>query len=143
MNTMYGALAIVILSNVVYHVSLKSLPSGAHAILATIIMYTVALLTTLALYPFFSNGVPVVEELRKINWAPYVIGAAIVGIEIGFLFAYRYGLDVSYGPVVTHALVAILLVPFGLLLFREKLSWINIAGIAMCVTGLFLIVRKG
>lgn len=143
MNTMVGALAVVILSNVVYHVSLKSLPTGAHAILSTVIMYTVALLATLALYPFFSNGTPLVEELRKINWAPYVIGAAIVGIEIGFLFAYRYGLNVSYGPVMTHALVAILLVPFGILLFRETLTWVNVAGIAMCIVGLFLIVRKG
>ncbi len=142
MNTMYGALVVVILSNVVYHVSLKSLPSGADAILSTVIMYAVALAATLALYPFFANGVSVADEFRKINWVPYVIGVAIVGIEIGFLLAYRYGLNVSHGPVVTHTLVAILLVPFGILLFREKLTWINLAGIAMCVTGLLLIARK-
>ncbi len=143
MNSLYVALTVVILSNVVYHVSLKSLPHGAHAVLSAVVMYAVALAATLAAYPLVSQGAPLGEELRKMNWAPYVVGLAIVGIEIGFLLAYRAGLNVSYGSVFTHSFVAVLLVPFGILLFREKISWINIVGIVLCLIGLFLVVKKG
>jgi multidrug transporter EmrE-like cation transporter len=34
------------------------------------------------------------------------------------------------------------LLPVGLLLFREQLSWLNAAGIACCLLGLYLLAPK-
>jgi multidrug transporter EmrE-like cation transporter len=55
---------------------------------------------------------------------------------------YRTGYDLSVGQLVTQSAAALLLVVLGVMLFREKLSLANIAGIVLCVAGLWLINRR-
>lgn len=82
------------------------------------------------------------EALSTLNWASYALGATIVGVELGFLLAYRAGWDISVGAVVANALLTAILVPIGLFMFRESLSWSKILGILLCVAGVVLIARK-
>jgi len=44
--------------------------------------------------------------------------------------------------VVAHTSVALVLLPIGLLVFHEQLSWRNAAGIACCLLGLYLLSQK-
>ena len=44
--------------------------------------------------------------------------------------------------VVPDQALAVLLVPVGLLLFRERMTMANVAGIALCIVGMVLITRK-
>jgi len=63
-------------------------------------------------------------------------------LELGFLLAYRAGWKISLGPLVSNVAVAILLIPVGLLLFREKISLVNLIGIGVCLLGLVLVNHK-
>ncbi|KPV49395.1 hypothetical protein SE17_32865, partial [Kouleothrix aurantiaca] len=76
--------------------------------------------------------------LGQINWAIAALALAVVGIELGFLLAYRAGWGISVAALVTNVAVTILLVPFGLALFAETLAWTQVAGIAICLLGLLL-----
>ena len=107
-----------------------------------LVTYGVAIVITLLLVPLFPFKEPIGRELRKINWASAVIGAAIVGVELGFLLAYRAGWRISVGSAAANAAVAVLLVPAGLLFFGEKLSEANFAGLVLCVAGLLLVVMR-
>jgi drug/metabolite transporter (DMT)-like permease len=133
---------VVILSNLVYHVSQKSVPREAHPIVSLLVTYGVAIGITLLLIPFFPIKEPIGREFRKLNWSSAVIGAAIVGVELGFLLAYRAGWRISVGSAAANAAVAALLVPTGLVLFGEKLSEANIAGLVLCLAGLLLVVMR-
>ncbi len=139
---MFWPVAIVVLSTVVYHVAQKSIPAGAPPLASLAVSYGVALLGTLALLPFFPLRAPVGRSFRELNWASAAIGAAIVGVELGFLLAYRAGWRVSVGAAVSNTAVAALLVPVGLLLFHEKLSGVNALGLLLCVAGLVLAVAR-
>lgn len=68
------------------------------------------------------------------------LGAA--SIEIGFLLAYRVGWNISIAPVASSVAVALLLIPIGLIAFKEHLSIANVLGIMFCVVGLILVTRK-
>jgi drug/metabolite transporter (DMT)-like permease len=133
---------VVIVSNLIYHFSQKSVPRDAHPIVSLLVTYGVAIVITLLLVPLFPFKEPIGRELRKINWASAVIGATIVGVELGFLLAYRAGWRISVGSAAANAAVAVLLVPAGLLFFGEKLSEANIAGLVLCVAGLLLVVMR-
>jgi multidrug transporter EmrE-like cation transporter len=139
---MIWPVAIVVLSTVLYHVAQKSIPAGAPPVASLAVSYGVALLGTFALLPFFPLRMPAARSLRELNWASAAIGVSIVGVELGFLLAYRAGWRVSVGAAVANAAVAAMLVPIGLLVFHERLSGVNALGLVLCVAGLFLAVAR-
>ena len=69
-------------------------------------------------------------------------GAAIVGLDLGFLFLYRSGYPVSLGALVTQSAAALLLLFVGVAVFRERLSLANAVGLVLCVAGLWLVNRR-
>ena len=69
-------------------------------------------------------------------------GKSVIGIDIAFLMLYRSGFEVAFGQNVTQTTTALILVAVGVVVFREKLNAANLAGIALCVMGLWLISRK-
>jgi multidrug transporter EmrE-like cation transporter len=139
---MLWPVALVVLSTVLYHVAQKSIPATAPPVASLAVSYGVALLGTLALLPFFPFRMPASRGFRELNWASVAIGITIVGVELGFLLAYRAGWRVSVGSAVTNAAVAALLVPVGLLLFHERLSGVNALGLLLCVAGVVLAVAR-
>ena len=139
---MLWPVALVVLSTVLYHVAQKSIPATAPPVASLAVSYGVALIGTLALLPFFPFRMPLARGFRELNWASAAIGITIVGVELGFLLAYRAGWRVSVGAAVANAAVAALLVPVGLLVFHEKLSSLNALGLLLCVAGLFLAVAR-
>ena len=134
-------LGLTIVSNVVYHLAQKSVPRNADPMLAIAVTYLVALAAT-AIVLMTTGSVPSVQSFRTLNWATYATGVAIVGVEIGFLLAYRNGFNVSLGAVTSNVAVALVLLPLGVLLFHERLTVANVSGIALCLIGLALIVRR-
>jgi drug/metabolite transporter (DMT)-like permease len=136
------AIGVIVASNVVYHLAQKSIPASAPPALSLLVTYVVAIAGTLLVLPFFPLGGSIANGLRQLNWASAAVGIAIVGVELGFLLAYRWGLRVSLGSAAANAAVALVLVPTGLLVFRERLSAANVVGIVLCIAGLLLVVAR-
>lgn len=138
----YGAIALTILSNVLYHLLQKSIPGNVNPLLSLAVTYLVAATATLLLIPLFPLQGNLGIELRKINWTSAALGAVIVGLELGFLMTYRAGWNISTASLVANTTVALLLIPLGLLLYKEHLTPINILGIVLAIAGLVLVNLK-
>ncbi len=135
----YGALALTILSNVLYHLFQKAIPANVNPLLSLAVTYLVAGVATVLLLPFFPLQGSLGDEFKKVNWTAFALGGVIVGLELGFLLAYRAGWDLSVASLIANTMVALLLIPFGLLLFKEQLSTLNILGIVFAIAGLILV----
>ena len=135
----YGALALTILSNVLYHLFQKAIPANVNPLLSLAVTYLVAGVATVLLLPFFPLQGNLGEEFKKINWTTFALGGVIVGLELGFLLAYRAGWNLSVASLIANTMVALLLIPFGLLLFKEQLSALNILGVVLAIAGLILV----
>ncbi len=138
----FAAIALTVVSNVLYHLFQKSTPGGVNPVLALAVTYALATAISLLLLPAFPLAGGLVASLRQVNWASFGLALAIVGLELGFLLAYRAGWNLSTGGLVSNVTVAIVLLPLGLLLFREQLQPRNYLGIALCLAGLALINWK-
>ena len=136
------SVAVIVASNVVYHVSQKSIPVGVHPLLSVAVTYAAALLITLALWPISPGGAPKLSGIAKLNWATLGVAVSAVGIEIGFLLAYRAGWNINVGSLIVSVAVALLLIPTGALLFKEHLSAANVTGIVLCLVGLVLVMLR-
>ncbi|MCQ2550124.1 MAG: hypothetical protein MJ134_08820 [Lachnospiraceae bacterium] len=69
-------------------------------------------------------------------------GIRIVGLEVGFIYAYKAGWPVSAAQIVQAAVLAIFLIFVGFFLYKEAITWNKIVGILICLAGLGLINLK-
>lgn len=130
---------IVIIFNFIYHLTSKSIPKGINTFLSLTVTYLVATIITLMMYFILPKHNDISTEIHKINWTSYVLGAAIVGVEIGYIYMYRVGWNVSKGSLIASIGIAILLIFAGVIFYKENIGVYQIAGIGCCVAGLILV----
>jgi drug/metabolite transporter (DMT)-like permease len=129
---------LAILASTLYHIFQKSTPAEVNPALSLLVTYATAAIATLGLFIFYPPQ-NLAQDFSKLNWASYALGLCIVGLELGILLAYRFGWQISLLGVVVHIAAALILLPVGLLLFKEKLTPLNMVGIGLCILGLILV----
>ncbi|HHW30118.1 MAG TPA: EamA family transporter [Clostridiaceae bacterium] len=132
-------IALVILSNVIYQICAKSVPNSMNPLASLTITYTVSAVISLILFFLLNKDLSIISEFKKINWAPFAFGIVLVGLEIGWIYAYRAGWQVSTAQIVQSAFLAVALIFVGTLLYKEILSWNKIVGVVICLIGLVFI----
>jgi uncharacterized membrane protein len=137
----YLPIVIMILGTTFYHIGQKSVPSQVSPVLSLVVNYLTALVGTLLLLPLYPLRMTGSGSLRNVNWASYVVGLSIVGVELAVLLAYRAGWKISLVSVIGNTASALLLVFIGLIFFHEQLSGKSAVGIALCLVGLTLITQ--
>ena len=75
------------------------------------------------------------------NAAPVLLGMSVVGLEVGFIYAYKAGWPVSTASIVQSAFLAVALIFLGALLYREAVTVNKLAGVAICLVGLWFLSR--
>ena len=135
---------LVMAANVLYQIGAKEIPSEMDAFATLTITYAIATLTTLVMFLVSSgSGLSgLLVEYAKINWAVIMFGVSAVGLEVGFVFAYKNGWEVSLAYVVQSAVLSAMLLIVGYILYSEPITWNKVAGIAICVVGLVMLNRK-
>lgn len=132
-------IVLVLLSNTIYQIAAKGIPGEMNSFASLTITYAVAAVFCLIMFFITSKDSTLLAEYTKTNWAPIALGVVIVGLEVGFVFAYRAGWPVSEASVVANTLVAIALIFVAALLYKEQITMTKVAGIALCIGGLVLI----
>lgn len=135
----YIPVLVVVLSNTVYHICSKSVPEGVNTFASLSITYAVGAISSLILYFSTQKGGNLLYEYKQVNWSSFALGLAIVGLEAGFMWMYKVGWGISTAQIVQSAFLAIVLVIVGLLLYKEAITLTKVAGIAICMFGLFLL----
>ncbi len=135
-------IALVVVANVAYQICAKSVPEGMSPFASLTVTYLVGAAACAGLHFLLYRGTSIAAEYCKLNWAPFVLGLAIVGLEAGWLFAYRAGWEVSKGFIVQSAFLASVLLFVGFLLYHEALTWNKVVGVVICLIGLVFINYK-
>jgi drug/metabolite transporter (DMT)-like permease len=142
MALFYFSITLTILSSALYHFSQKKIPAGVHPIVSVIVTYMVSLLICFVLLAFIRPQGGVWQAVQQLNWASYVLALSLIGLEVGFLLAYRAGWNIGLAAVLVNVVASLILIPVALLVFRAKLSWVNIAGVLVCLIGLVMLNWK-
>lgn len=135
----YFSITLAILSSALYHFSAKSTPSNVNFTVSLLVTYAVAFGIVLLTFFFFPVRNELATELKQLNWASIGLAIAIVGIEFGFLLTYRSGWNLGIAAVLVNVVASLILVPVAIFLFKDKISWINILGIFVCLVGLVML----
>ncbi|MFM8424476.1 MAG: hypothetical protein ACKOBL_04810 [Chloroflexota bacterium] len=141
MSLFYFSITLAIASSAFYHFVAKSTPTNVNFTVSLLVTYGVAFVATLFTFFFFPTS-NVVAELKQLNWASIGLAVAIMGIEFGYLLMYRAGWNLGIAAVLTTTLASLILVPVAIFVFKDKISWVNIAGVFVCLAGLVMLNWK-
>ncbi|MBQ6594158.1 MAG: EamA family transporter [Clostridia bacterium] len=131
--------ALVVLSNIFYQICARSVPGDMDPFASLTVTYLIGAAASAILFFVLGRGTGLWKEYGKLNWAPCVLGIVIVGLEVGWIYAYKAGWQVSTGFIVQSAFLAAALLIVGYLLYHETISWNKIAGVILCMIGLAFI----
>lgn len=132
-------LALVVVSNIFYHFCAKSVSSEIDPFASLTITYAVGAILSAALFFAFNRGGNLFQEYTNANWAPFVLGITIVGLEAGYLLSYQAGWPISTASIVQSSFLAVALLIVGYVVFKESITPTKLMGMAICLVGLFFI----
>jgi drug/metabolite transporter (DMT)-like permease len=144
-NLYWAGFALIVVSVVSYNIAQKFLPTHLNPFALLTVVYLVAGLVCF-LFALFSSGKPEMTAISSaftgINWTIWLLALAVVGIEVGYVIAFRAGWKASLLAITVQATALLALAPIGVLFFKEKLSILNWVGLALCLLGLVLVTQR-
>lgn len=138
---MFWPILIVVGANTLYHICAKSTPEGISPFASLALTYLVAGIVSFIMFFLTSGQKNILQEMAKANWATYLLAASIVFLEFGYILVYRVGWQVSVASLVCNIAVAVILLFAGVLLYKEVITFRQMAGILICGVGLFLVSK--
>ena len=136
---MYWPIGLIILSNIVYHISSKQTPEGIDPLASVTITYLVGAATSLVLYFILNKNPSLEREYMSLSWSSFLLGVAIVGLEVGTIYMYRVGWNVNTGHLFHSTIFTVALLLMGKFLYDESLTATKLIGVIVCMVGAWLI----
>lgn len=118
------------------------MPGEVHPFAALTVTYLTGAVASGILYFALSPNANLLKEYGRLNWVPIALGISIIGLEGGWLYAYKAGWQVNSGFIVQSAFVSVILLFVGYFLYHEALTWNKIIGVVVCLLGLIFINLK-
>lgn len=132
-------MSLAVVGVVLYHLAVKLQPHSVSPFLILAMAYCVAALLSTVIYFVTPFGTTAIKDSLL---SASCFGVVIVVVELGFLLVYRAGWDASIAGVFATVAATIFLLPIGIFFLKENVSRVNLAGILLCLVGLFLASRK-
>lgn len=137
--SMIWPIVLVVLSNIIYQVCAKSVPKEMNTMASMTITYLVGAVCSAVVFFLTSRENNLLQEFKKLNFAPFLLGVSVVGLEVGFIYAYKNGWAVSTASIVQSAFLSVALIFVGAILYHEIITVNKIIGIGICLVGLYFI----
>ena len=132
---------VCVAANVLYHVASKSIPADQNAFMGLVVNYATALVASAILFLLTPHEKILVEASRA-NWACFLMGLSITGVEAAFVMIYRAGGELSTASLIVNILIALAMLAVGGIFWHEEITARKIFGAALCIAGVFFLSTK-
>lgn len=132
-------LVTVMVAGVLYHLTQKLAPSDRDPWSLLVVVYGVAFTTSVLLWqstgsrPLLPAGASASSVLVTIG-----LGVTVVGVEVGFLLAYRSGWPLTTAATLVNTALGVALALIGVACFGEHLRPRQCFGLALAASGMVL-----
>jgi len=138
-TTTIAAVLLAVGGGVLYHISAKSVPKDLAPALVLVVAYATALCISAVAHVTLPPAAGVNASSRLVHPAVLGLGLGAAMIEIGYVLMYRAAWPVSVASQLVNGMVAAFLVVVGIVAFHEHLSFSRVAGIVLCLAGVWLL----
>ena len=132
-------IVLIVISNIAYQICAKSVPKDMNTMASMAITYLVGAVCSVIMFFALSRNQNLLTELRKVNFATVMLGVSVVGLEVGFIYAYKAGWPVSTASTVQSVFLAAALIVVGAVLYHEVITPSKVIGAVLCMAGIYFI----
>ena len=141
----YLSILIAITGTVIYQIATKTAPKRVNPFLLVACAYgfaaTMCVILSFGWSRFDKSIEPFAFSAKNLFPALFIAVSAML-IEIGYLLIYRSGWSIAIAPAIIQAATISMVMLIGLLAFGDKLTLQRVLGLALCIAGIFLVVKK-
>lgn len=139
---MKAVLSVVLLSSSIalYQIAQKYIPKDLSPWFVLSFAYACAFLLSCIASCIDQNGLRF-DQFQNSNWAVWLLGFAVFGLELGFLLSFRFGWQLSGLGLIANTLALLVTLPIAVYALGESMTWARAVGILLCVSGLFLVTK--
>ena len=132
---------VAVAANVLYHVASKSIPADQNAFMGLVVNYATALVASAILFLVTPHEKILVEASRT-NWACFLMGLSITGVEAAFVMIYRAGGQLSTASLIVNILIAMAILAVGGVFWHEQITARKLVGVTLCIVGVAVLSTK-
>ena len=132
---------VAVAANVFYHVASKSIPAEQNAFMGLAVNYATAFVATVIVF-LVTPHEKILIEASKTNWACFLMGLSITGVEAAFVMIYRAGGELSTASLIVNILIALAMLAGGGIFWHEEITARKIFGATLCLVGVFVLSTK-
>lgn len=132
---------VAVAANVLYHVASKSIPVEQNAFMGLAVNYVTALIASAILF-FVTPHEKIFVEASRTNWACFLMGLSITGVEAAFVMIYRAGGELSTASLIVSILIALAMLVIGGIFWHEEITARKIFGAVLCIAGVVFLSTK-
>lgn len=136
-----GPILLVVASSIIYQLAQRVVSPAVNSFLLFALVYLLGFILCVALISVSGRPIGFADVHILRTWPPWILGISVVGIEVGYLLAYRAGWPLGTAVGVTYTLTIVLLALTGAMFLSEELSLRRIAGLLFGLTGLWLLIE--
>lgn len=133
-------IALVILTSVLYQLAQRAMPRGANPFALLTLVYGIGVALCCTAGVIAGGRFAAAKLLPLFSWPSWLLAASVVGIEVGYLLAYRAGWTLGSAFAVASTASTVLLALIGLCFFAETLSVRRVCGLLLALGGLWLLL---
>jgi len=133
-------IGLVIASLVAYQLAQRTMPAGTNPFTIVAIAYFLGMIACVILAPRVGKPIGLDDVVLLKQWPIWVLAGSVVGIEIGYLLAYRAGWPLTITTGVTYTSTMVLLGLIGATFFAESISLRSAAGLVLATGGVWLLL---
>ena len=133
-------IGLIIASQVGYQLAQRAMPAGANPFAAIAVAYVLGIAACVALAPLVGRPIGIADAGLVRHWPIWALAASVVGIELGYLLAYRAGWTLATTTGVGYSATIVLVALIGAAYFSEALSARRAAGLVLAVGAVWLLV---
>ena len=112
---------IIVISNILYNVCAKQTPNEINAFATLSVTYLVAAAVSFVSFFISAKGKNIFAEFSKTNWTTFVLGVVIIGLELGYVLAYRNGWKMNTVSVTANIALAVALIFVAMIFYKESI----------------------
>ena len=133
-------IGLIIASLVGYQLAQRTMPTGANPFAVISIAYVLGIIACAFLAPGVGKPIGPADVALLRHWPVWVLAGSVVGIELGYLLAYRAGWPLATTTGITYTASMVLLAAIGAACFAEGISLRRAAGVVLAIGGVWLLV---
>ncbi len=134
-----GYIILIICSTVLYQLAQKCMPSGNSYFLLLVTYLTSNIIALILL--LVNGNFDLASEVKKLNIFPFILGIAIMLIDLGFILAYRNNGNMAILAPLVNGVSNSVIVLIAIIFFKEKVTIYQGIGLIFCILGVVLLSK--